>query len=118
MGFLILFVLIADQGQYYHQSQDSLTRVQQEDKWIAWDKFHHFSYSFGITGLSYHIYHCQLNNPESEARILSISLTAILGVSKEIYDKYHDKAFISYKDLVADALGITLATLIFTLYSP
>ena len=87
-----------------------------EDKWFSEDKLHHFSYSFGITGLTYHIYHCQFHNPKAEARTFSISLASVTGISKEFYDRYCKKKKLSYKDLVADVLGITLATLLFTIY--
>ncbi|MDI6840148.1 MAG: hypothetical protein QMD71_04770 [bacterium] len=100
---------------------DSLTHTQfkeasPQDNWIALDKLHHFSYSFGITGLSYHVYHCQLNNPNPGARVFSISIASIAGIGKELLDKYYGKSTISYKDITADALGIVTATIIFTLY--
>lgn len=88
--------------------------LQSTDKWFAWDKFHHFSYSLGITGLSYHIYHCQFGNPNPGARYFSISITAFTGVGKEVYDKYCKKTVFSYKDLTADAVGIIIGTLLFT----
>ncbi len=83
------------------------------DRWIGRDKFHHFSYSLGITGLSYHVYHCQFNNPNPEARYFSISLTAVAGISKEFYDKFYKKSSFSYKDLVWNAVGITVGSLLF-----
>ncbi len=89
------------------------SRDTQHDKWFAKDKFHHFSYSLGIVGLSYHIYHCQFNNDNPGARTLAISLGACAGIGKEIWDKLTGNN-ISYKDLTADLLGIAIGTLLFT----
>lgn len=88
------------------------SRPVTEDRWIAVDKFHHFSYSLGITGLSYHIYHCQLQRDKREARILAVSLSAVAGIAKELWDEVRGEG-VSYKDLCADALGIIVGTLFF-----
>ncbi|MFA5032113.1 MAG: DUF2279 domain-containing protein [bacterium] len=84
-----------------------------EDEWLGLDKFHHFSYSLGTTALIFHVYHCQLNNPTPGAQMLSISTTALFGISKELYDKFCKKTLFSYKDLTFDVLGITTAVLFF-----
>jgi len=115
MSVFIVFLLLAEPSDSLGtQEEYSVPLPASPDKWISRDKFHHFSYSFGITGLSYHIYHCQLNNPNPGARYFSISLTSFVGISKELYDKFYKKSNFSYKDLVADASGIILATLLFT----
>ncbi|MCK4306731.1 hypothetical protein KAW50_00735 [candidate division WOR-3 bacterium] len=131
MGIFIFFVLLAEpsdsfiQGRLNHSLQPDESSVGKKysgqthrsaptaDRWISRDKFHHFSYSLGLTGLSYHIYHCQFNNPNPEARYFSISLTAVAGISKELYDKFYKKSIFSYKDLVWDAVGITVGSLLF-----
>lgn len=83
-------------------------------EWISSDKLHHFAYSFGLTGLAYHVYHCKLNNPNPGARYFSISLASAVAIAKEVYDKLSKKGRLSYKDLCASALGIAVGTILFT----
>lgn len=106
----MFFVLFASVNS--NEISDSLS--QAEEKWFTRDKFHHFSYSLGITGLSYHVYHCQFNNPNPGAKYFSISLTAIAGIGKELYDKCYKKSKFSCKDLIADAAGIIVGLFLFT----
>lgn len=109
-----------DKNPVSNKSSDSLSvpnlseSETLKDKWFTRDKFHHFSYSLGITGLSYHVYHCQFNNPNPGARYFAISIAALTGIGKELYDKYYKKSKISYKDLVADAAGIVTGVFLFT----
>ena len=84
------------------------------DKWFAQDKLHHLSYSMGITGLSYHIYHCKFNNPDPGAKYFSISIATTTAFGKELYDRYCKKSNFSYKDLIVDAVGIIIGVWLFT----
>ncbi len=114
MGLFILFALLVKPlDSPKEQKKEVISSTQSTDNWFGRDKFHHFSYSFGLTGLSYHLYHCQLNNPNPEAKYFSISLTTLTGIGKEFYDKIHKKTDFSYKDLIWDAIGITAATFVF-----
>jgi uncharacterized protein YfiM (DUF2279 family) len=83
------------------------------DRWLAEDKLHHFSYSLGITGLSYHAYHCQLHNQDPGARYFAISVASVAGIGKELYDAFLGKTGFSYRDLIADAAGIAVGVLVF-----
>lgn len=118
MGWLFLLGFLVGKPPAVTSAPDSLTQPQWEDKWFAKDKAHHFFYSFGITGLSYHVYHCQFHNPNPGARTFAISTAAFTGISKELFDRICLQHPISYKDIAADALGITAAVLLFTLYNP
>ncbi|MEO0225468.1 MAG: hypothetical protein ABIL05_00795, partial [candidate division WOR-3 bacterium] len=67
---------------------DSLTippvkSIAVSDNWFSADKFLHLGVSTGMVGLTYHTWVCRLNRDEDEGRILSISLTAVVGLSKE-----------------------------------
>ena len=103
-----------------NDSQDTTStrhdKILREDKWFGRDKIHHFSYSMGIVGLTYHVCHNQFNNSEYKSRLFAVSLAAIFGIGKELYDKYRRKEHISYKDIVWDTLGIISGVLLFTLY--
>jgi uncharacterized protein YfiM (DUF2279 family) len=83
------------------------------DRWFSEDKFHHFSYSLGITGLSYHTYHCEFHNENPGARYFAISVASVAGIGKELYDAFFGKRGFSYRDLIADATGITIGIFVF-----
>lgn len=113
MGIIVIIVLWSKEANLTIPVSDSLTR-KYEDKWFTSDKYLHFYYSVAITGLSYHLYHCQFNNPNPGARYFSISLASVTGIGKELYDKYYRKGKFSYKDLTADVMGIIIGALLFT----
>ncbi len=80
---------------------------------MGYDKLLHIIHSAAIYGLSYHIYHCELNNKKECAILFSVSFTGITGISKEFYD-LKKKSYFSYKDLIADGIGIFIGYLLFT----
>jgi uncharacterized protein YfiM (DUF2279 family) len=82
------------------------------DKWFAQDKLLHFYFSATIAGLSYHVYTDQMKRDEDRGRIISVSLTALIGLGKELYDKKKKNQF-SWKDLAWDGLGLTVGYLLF-----
>lgn len=83
---------------------------QVEDAWIAMDKVKHVAFSFLWTlGTQYTAVN---KGGLSEHRALPISITssALTGVTKEYYDLHVGPTrYFSARDLVADALGIVLA---------
>jgi uncharacterized protein YfiM (DUF2279 family) len=92
----------------------SYTQPEKEkDEWFAFDKFFHVAASAGITGLSYHFYHCQFNNPYKNSVYFSLSVAGTAGIGKEFVDYKYRKTGWSWKDLAADAVGISLGYLLF-----
>jgi len=83
------------------------------DKWFAMDKLLHFTASAGITGLSYHCYHCQFNNPEDKSIYFSLSIAGVSGIGKELFDKKIRKTRWSWKDITADIVGVTAGYFLF-----
>jgi uncharacterized protein YfiM (DUF2279 family) len=83
------------------------------DPWFSEDKFLHFSVSAALPGFSYYLYvrHLDKGN-ENSGKIYSISFTALIGISKEIYDK-KKKGHFSWKDLFWDGVGLTIGYLVF-----
>lgn len=82
---------------------------QAEDKWFAIDKAKHVAFSFLWTlGTQYTAVN---KGGLSEHRALPISVTssALIGVTKEYYDLKAGTGHFSRRDLVADAVGILLA---------
>lgn len=88
-------------------SPDSTYKV--EDKWFSVDKLHHFSYSLSISTILFHVTYCQNGWSYEPARNLAIGVTISLGVLKELYDWKVRHTYISYKDIVADILGVAVA---------
>ena len=82
------------------------------DQWFSQDKFLHFYFSATITGLGYHVYADRMKKDEDQGKVISVSLTALIGLGKEIYDKKKKNLF-SWKDLAWDGLGIAAGYLLF-----
>ncbi|MBN2102777.1 hypothetical protein JW835_01910 [bacterium] len=79
---------------------------KQRDTWIALDKFHHFATSAllvcaGSAGIH------SLDQSRSESLACGIGFSFSLGLVKEIRDMKQPDNHFSWKDLVADLLGMT-----------
>jgi len=83
-----------------------------EDKWLAFDKVQHFTYSFLWTLSSQYILVNNMNFDERDAIHYSVLSSASAGVMKEMYDMQKPKGYLSKKDLFANSLGIVLACLV------
>ncbi|EQB63664.1 MAG: hypothetical protein RBG1_1C00001G1243 [candidate division Zixibacteria bacterium RBG-1] len=79
-----------------------------KDKWFSFDKFQHFFLSTHLTVFSYEIYHRSYHNTKESSRYFSSGLVLTLGIGKETWDSKKPKGKFSYKDLIADGLGIIL----------
>jgi uncharacterized protein YfiM (DUF2279 family) len=96
----------------FHPSQPDTIRIQ--DKWIAWDKVEHLGVSALFSGTLYSVFHNFYDNDRKASIYLSSSLTFGLGLGKEFYDRRTPRNKFSYKDMVADVLGIGIGLLIAT----
>ena len=84
------------------------------DKWFARDKAEHLAVSAFLSGVSCSIFRDFYYNKEKSSVGLSAILTFSAGLGKELYDVRAPGGKFSYKDLVADALGIGLGLWIAT----
>jgi uncharacterized protein YfiM (DUF2279 family) len=82
------------------------------DPWFGRDKVLHFSAGMAIPGLTYHFYVCRLNRGEKRGRVYAVSLTILLAVGKEVYDK-KKKGHFSWKDLAWGGLGLAAGYIAF-----
>jgi len=82
------------------------------DPWFGCDKVLHFSAGFAIPGLTYHFYVCRLGRDEDRGKVYAISLTALLALGKEVYDK-KKKGHFSWKDLTWTTAGLLAGYLVF-----
>jgi uncharacterized protein YfiM (DUF2279 family) len=85
---------------------------QIRDKWFSGDKILHFSAGFAIPGLTYHLYVCRLGRDEDRGKVYAVSLTALLALGKELYDK-QKKGHFSWKDLAWSGAGLLVGYLTF-----
>jgi uncharacterized protein YfiM (DUF2279 family) len=82
------------------------------DQWFGGDKILHFSAGFAIPGLTYHFYVCRLERDEDRGKVYAVSLTALLALGKELYDK-KNKGHFSWKDLAWSTAGLAVGYLMF-----
>lgn len=83
------------------------------DPWFSQDKFMHLYASASICGFSYYL--CNRLGSDRDRTpnaVYSISLTALVGLSKETCDRVRKNKF-SWRDLCWDAAGIGLGYLLF-----
>lgn len=119
MPFILIAILAfvspapaADSMQSDTVRNQSVRSVKPKDGWFSTDKFIHFGASAGIVGLTYHTYVCQMKRDEEVGKVLSISVTGVAGLGKEMYDKIK-KGHFCWKDLLYDGLGLGVGYLLF-----
>ncbi len=88
-------------------------RASEPDRWLAMDKFWHFSASFVSVGAGYHLCANRLGWDHRPATAAATSGTFTIGIAKELYDLLGRERRFSWKDLVADAAGIGAGYLVF-----
>ena len=94
------------------ETNDSKTKAERVDKWFAIDKLQHFSYSCLISlGCQYVLVNKQ-NKTEDESLPISSALSFSTGLLKELNDNRGKNGFFSWKDMVANIAGITVAAVI------
>jgi uncharacterized protein YfiM (DUF2279 family) len=109
--FLFLFLL---QIAYAGDKSEKPDTLKVDDRWLAWDKVEHLGISAYLSFVSYKIYHDFYNNRKESSLYFSSGLTFSLGLAKEVYDEKRPNVKFSYKDLVADILGIGVGLWIVT----
>lgn len=82
------------------------------DPWLGQDKFMHFYGSAGICGGSFYFLKYRFDSDAGESAVYSVSITGLIGLGKEAYDRIRGRNF-SMKDLVWDAAGIAAGYFIF-----
>lgn len=118
MIFLMLFIQLSwgdqscDVSFAIHPPHSDTLKTP--DKWVAWDKVEHLGASAFFSGVFYSMFHEFYYNRQESSIYFSATLTLGLGFGKEFYDKRTPRGRFSYKDLVADVLGIGLGLWIAT----
>ena len=87
-----------------------------KDRWLGSDKVAHLTLSLFISAISYKIYHDNYYNDKDSSILFSSGFTLSLGLGKEFYDRKRPNNKFSYKDLIADIIGISLGLVLATNY--
>ena len=69
--------------------------------------------SAGMVGVGFHLLHDRWHVEIRDSRNLTVIVTALAGVIKEVTDKGKTPPTCSYKDLVADGLGILVGIFVY-----
>ena len=112
MHRLLVFIFVTSHlfGKI-NENKKYKTVPSQNDKWMAIDKLQHFTYSCFISFGTQYILVNKLDLIEGKAVPISSLLSLSAGILKEINDK-RGGSYFSYKDMVANGLGILTAIII------
>jgi len=87
---------------------------RRQDQWLGKDKFDHALASTGLVAAQFYFLHRELEWSRSQSRRLAVSSTLMLGFAKEVYDQASRRGTASWKDILADGVGIGLAIVFVT----
>ncbi len=113
--FMILSVQLVVFGQQTkimaknHKKVTIEQSISNSDKWLANDKLQHFILSGFFTAYGYVFLQSAFKSPEDSAVLISTAGMTGLGITKEIYDLKSKKGHPSFKDILANMLGIGTA---------
>jgi uncharacterized protein YfiM (DUF2279 family) len=88
----------------------------QGDRWFGDDKIRHAVGSMILTTLSAQIAIRKFDAAQTTGIRTGAGITLGLGFLKETYDQTKEDNFFSYKDLLADIVGITIGILILNIH--
>lgn len=96
---------------------DSTSLVQKKlnhDAWLGKDKVDHAMMSAGWVAAQFYFLHHELEWKTSKSRQVAAGSALLGGIAKEIYDKASRRGTPSWKDLLADLLGVGVAVILVT----
>lgn len=96
----------------FQRKTGSKTRVQQKDCWFGKDKFDHFVASAFLTSFTYYAAREHFTQTHTAAFNFAGGITLALGAGKEIRDKNSRSGVASFRDFIADFLGVGVGLLI------
>jgi len=88
------------------------TNPEVKDDWIAIDKLQHFSYSLLISLGCQYVLVNKMNNTEESSLPISSVFSFSAGLLKELNDQKGKDGFFSFKDMVANIVGIMVGAII------
>jgi len=96
--FILFFCIV--------KAEKDSTIIINNDPWIAYDKFLHFSVSASIVLSTQYTLVEKLDYKNDDAIYFSMLVSGINGILKEMWDRRQPNGFISKKDILANIAGI------------
>jgi len=85
-----------------------------DDNWLGKDKFDHAIMSAGMVAAQFYFLHQELEVNTARSRQIAAGSVLAIGLAKEIYDQASGRGTPSWKDLLADVVGIGVAVILVT----
>jgi uncharacterized protein YfiM (DUF2279 family) len=79
------------------------------DAWLGKDKFDHAIMSAGMVAAQFYFLHQELDVNTARSRQIAAASALTIGIAKEIYDRASRRGTPSWKDLLADGVGVGVA---------
>jgi uncharacterized protein YfiM (DUF2279 family) len=89
-------------------------KISPPDKWLDKDKFDHALMSAGLVAAQFYFLHQELDVNTAKSRQIAAGGALALGLAKEIYDQASGRGTPSWKDVLADVVGIGVAVMLIT----
>ena len=99
----------------FANAEQDTSKVINNDPWIAYDKFLHFSVSASIVLSTQYTFEQKMNYKTQDAMYFSVFISSVSGIFKEVWDKRKPNGFFSKRDIVANIAGIALGVFIIKL---
>jgi uncharacterized protein YfiM (DUF2279 family) len=90
----------------------SASRLPIQDNWLSSDKAFHLASSAFLTAGGFYFLHQEQEVERAKSLLISASVSLVIGIGKEIYDRRKPKHVASWKDLAIDVAGIGIAIFI------
>ena len=82
------------------------------DDWFSYDKGYHLLGSFMLTVAGTKTFQEFTDKNAHSSKVWAVSITLAFGLGKELYDSTRMINHFSFKDLIADIVGITLGLVV------
>ena len=105
---IILIILLFG----FTKAEQDTTKVIHNDPWVAYDKFLHFSVSTSIVLSTQYTLEKKMNYKTEDAMFISVLVSSVNGIVKELWDNRQPNGFISKKDILANIAGVILGVFI------
>ena len=114
MNSKVIFLIILLYG--IAKADEDTTKVVHNDQWIAYDKFLHFSVSASIVLSTQYTLEQKMNCKTADAMFISVLVSSVNGILKELWDNKQPNGFISKKDITANIAGVLLGIFIIKMH--
>ena len=110
-SLIILIILLSG----ITRAEQDTSKVIHKDPWIAYDKFLHFSVSASIVLSTQYTLEQKMDYKTQDAIYLSVFVSSVNGIFKELWDNRKPNGFFSKRDIVANIAGIAFGVFIIKL---